>query len=100
MHNKALAYNLQGLRFYTKKNYYNAEHMAILTEYLKEENQEKICNKKYSKDELYLIGFNAFQINRFFKPVSENLFRLKSAVCTHTYVYEFCFPAGQRWLFP
>ena len=80
MQNKTLDYNLFVLRYRTKKNNYNAEHLAILTNYLKLENIKKGINKNYTKDELYLIGFNAFQINIFFIPAKDNIWQLKEII--------------------
>ncbi|MBE7711357.1 MAG: hypothetical protein E7Z92_04370 [Cyanobacteria bacterium SIG31] len=80
MQSRSLAYNICVLRYHTQKNSYNAEHLSILTNYLKRENQEKVSNKKYTKEELYLIGFNAFQINRFFRPVKDNNWQLKKII--------------------
>ncbi len=46
-----------------------------------QENTIKIPKERlFCKDELFLLGFNAFEIYKFFLPVNQNLWKIKKFI--------------------
>ena len=80
--NRTFSYKKHILKSYLKENTRDefSEDISIIADYLKMNFVNKSKEKVYCKDELFLVGFNSFEIHKFFIPVRENLWKLKKFI--------------------
>ncbi len=78
---KKACYKNYSLKSYLAKAKTNCRQleMDIIVDCVKKANNVSLKNRLYTKEELLLIGFTAFEIHRYFSPQS-NLWKLKKLI--------------------
>ena len=84
-----LAYKKYALKKYVK---YSSNNKNTETNKTTASKEPTIVNnareKHYCKEELFLLGFNAFEIHKFFKPIRANLWKLKNFILINNEIIE------------
>ena len=83
-------YKKQVLKFYLKNGIKKShlKELEIIVDCLKKEDKNLKKDKTYTKEELYLIGFTAFNIHRYFVPINSNQWKQKSLIIINEKVIE------------
>lgn len=76
------------LKFHTKHNNFRQEEMEVVAKLLKQVNIKKQKELLYTKEQLFALDFDAFQINRYFHPVRDKLWGLNNLIIVNDEIIE------------
>ena len=78
---KKACYHNYSLKSYLAKEKleFSQVEMDIIVDCAKKVNNNSLKNKLYTKEELFFVGFSAFEIHRYFKP-QDSFWRLKDVI--------------------
>ena len=89
MKNNHFEYNKKCLKFSLNKSI-NENTIGIIIQNFStiHNNSKNNSTKLHTKEHLFLMGFNAFQINRFFKPTEDRQWEIKNLIIFNGEVIE------------